>query len=451
MKVYLTSLGCRLNEAELQTWAQEFLDYGISVVGEATDVDAIVINTCAVTGEAARKSRQTIRRYHRINPNAKIIITGCYVSLEKNQAENLLGVDMLISNSEKGLLAKKTKELLEWQAMPFAASEPDESALFVRNKERAFIKIQDGCRYRCTYCIVTIARGEENSRSTKELIKEINNLSLRGVREIVLTGVHVGGYGTDLGTSLYQLVVAILERTEVPRIRFASVEPWDLPDNFFELFRNPRLMPHMHLPMQSGSDKILRKMSRRCKTQSFLNMIRLAKKIAPDFNITSDIIVGFPGESEDDFEQTLQLVEDAKFGHVHIFSYSRREGTKAARLNEQIAENVKKERSQKMHLLASKIKQQELESMLKKNVEVLWEGNGKRQENGRYRYFGYTPNYYKVCVELENEIHIGNKTLSCTIRSVDNAGFLYASLDNESLSSIKQIAITLLESASKTN
>ncbi|MCW9000225.1 MAG: radical SAM protein, partial [Kangiellaceae bacterium] len=234
MQVYLTALGCRLNEAELQMWADDFKSHSISVTPELESADLIVVNTCAVTGEAARKSRQTIRKLHRKQPKAKLVVTGCYASLEREQAEQLLGVDLIVSNSDKAKLPELAYDLMDSQSMPYAATEPDESALFVRNKERAFIKIQDGCRYRCTYCIVTVARGDEQSRTIEDLIGEINRLEQSGVKEIVLTGVHVGGYGSDIDTSLYKLVVAILEQTQIPRIRFASVEPWDLPDNFFE-------------------------------------------------------------------------------------------------------------------------------------------------------------------------------------------------------------------------
>ena len=444
MNVYLTSLGCRLNEAELQTWAKDFHEYGISVVGEPLEADLIVINTCAVTGEAARKSRQTIRRFHRKNPTAKIVVTGCYASLEKSEAESLLGVDLIVSNQDKNLLPQKAKELLEWQSMPFAATEPEESALFIRNRERAFIKIQDGCRYRCTYCIVTIARGEEVSRSITDIITEINQLYQQGVQEIVITGVHVGGYGADLNTNSYELVIAVLEQTDIPRIRFASVEPWELSDAFFELFNDPRLMPHMHLPIQSGSDKILKKMSRRCKSDTFLLMLKKARSVVPGFNITSDIIVGFPGETQEDFEHSLLMVKQAKFGHVHTFSYSGREGTKAAGLPEQINQSVKKVRSQIMHKLAAKTKAVELNNMIDSTVAILWEGHGKRLENGIYRYFGYTPNYHKVCGDLTSEFDISNQILDGKILSVDMKGFLYAELTSQPKPAVQKLAIKQL-------
>ena len=444
MKVYLTSLGCRLNEAELQTWSQDFAEIGISVTGEQSDADLIVINTCAVTGEAARKSRQTIRRFHRKNPTAKLVVTGCYASLEKSEAESLLGVDLIVSNQEKTQLPQKSKELLEWQSMPFAATEPEETALFVRNRERAFIKIQDGCRYRCTYCIVTIARGEEQSRPIEDIIAEINQLSKQGIQEVVITGVHVGGYGSDLETSLYDLVLAILQQTIIPRIRFASVEPWDLHDKFFDLFKNSRLMPHMHLPIQSGSDRILKKMSRRCKSEAFLALLDKARSIVPEFNITSDIIVGFPGETEADFEQSLTMVERAKFGHVHTFSYSKREGTKAASLDHQIEDSVKKNRSKQMHVLAEKIKKSELKNMLGETLLVLWEGQGKRLANGAYRYFGYTPNYHKVCIDLKSKIQISNQILESEITTITENGYLYARLVNPLKQGVQRLAVKQL-------
>ncbi len=444
MQVFLTALGCRLNEAELQLWSNDFNRLGISVTGEVEDASLIVVNTCAVTSEAARKSRQTIRKLHRKNPQARVVVTGCYASLEKQQAEALLGVDLIVSNADKNLLAEKSKELIEWKSMPYAATEPEESALFVRNRERAFIKIQDGCRYRCTYCIVTVARGDESSRTVDELLAEIRQLQQQGVKEIVLTGVHVGGYGSDIETSLYKLVVAILEKTSVPRIRFASVEPWDLPDNFFELFKNKRLMPHMHLPIQSGSNRILKKMSRRCKSETFLNLLQQARNVNPDFNITTDIIVGFPGETEEDFELSREIIRQAGFGHVHIFSYSNREGTKAARLPDQIETVVKKQRSTELHQLASEYKRQCIERMINQQQTVLWEGKAKRLNNGKYRFYGYTENYLKVFVDIDEPVELSNRILRCRIDLIDDeSGLLKVSLlEPLSTTGVDQLIIT---------
>lgn len=443
MQAYLTALGCRLNEAELQMWAKDFRKQGIKVTPHLPDSNLIVVNTCAVTNEAARKSRQTIRKLHRKNPTAKVVVTGCYASLEKEQAQELLGVDLIVSNQDKAKLPQLSKELLDWNDMPFAAIEPDEAALFVRNRERAFIKIQDGCRYRCTYCIVTVARGEETSRSIEELVDEINQLELSGVKEIVLTGVHVGGYGSDLDSSLYDLVVAILEETKIPRIRFASVEPWDLPEGFFDLFRDSRLMPHMHLPIQSGSNQILRKMSRRCKSETFKALVAKAREVVPSFNVTTDIIVGFPGETDDDFELSRRIVEEVGFGHVHIFSYSNREGTKAARLPNQVNNEIKKQRSQKLHRVAHQYKIGELNKMLGRTQSILWEGKAQRTEEGRYRFYGHTENYHKVYVEIDEAYDISNRIVDCLLESVDaeSATLVATIVNKEQLKQIPQILI----------
>ncbi len=324
MKVYLEFLGCRLNESELQGWAAEFSAQGIFLTNNPEQANLMVLNTCAVTGEAARKSRQHLRKLHRSNPVAKLIATGCYATLEPDKIADILGVDMIVSNQHKKNLVTHVSNQLELPTMPKMASEPGSSAIFKRNKDRAFIKVQDGCRYRCSYCIVTVARGDEQSRTENELVAEINQHYRLGIREIVLTGVHVGGYGSDLGSDLYTLVESILAKTKMPRIRFASVEPWDLPEHFFELFKNTRIMPHMHLPMQSGSNSVLRRMSRRCKTEEFKGLLEKARKHVPQFNVTTDIIVGFPGESEEEWLSTESFIKSIGFGHVHIFSYSNR-------------------------------------------------------------------------------------------------------------------------------
>ncbi|PID34127.1 MAG: tRNA (N(6)-L-threonylcarbamoyladenosine(37)-C(2))-methylthiotransferase MtaB [Thiotrichales bacterium] len=302
--------------------------------------------------------------------------------------------------------------------MPKIVTEPGESGLFIRGRHRAFIKIQDGCRYRCTFCIVTVARGAERSRQEADIIDEINKLSQQGIQEIVLTGVHVGGYGSDLDNStLYSLVQRVLAETDIPRVRFASVEPWDLPDNFFTLFSDSRLMPHMHLPIQSGADSVLRRMARRCKTAEFTALLEQARRDVPDFNVTTDIIVGFPGETEAEWAETLAYVEQTGFGHIHIFTYSAREGTKAARLENQVPEPVRKQRSQSLHELAEKLKQDWLQRQLGRSVDVLWER--RREEGNQVFYSGYTPNYCKVVAKTDTSIDLENRITPVRLRVLD--------------------------------
>ena len=201
-----------------------------------------------------------IRRLHRDNPTAKLVITGCHASLNAEETADQLGVDLVVSNDQKDNLASIAQLKLSLPSMPLSATEPGDIALYSRGRHRAFIKVQDGCRYRCTYCIVTLARGEEQSRKITDIVTDIQRFHDQGIQEAVLTGVHVGGYGSDTGSSLSNLIQAILNDTDIPRLRLASVEPWDLPEDFFKLFNNPRLMPHMHLPLQSGSDSVLRRM-----------------------------------------------------------------------------------------------------------------------------------------------------------------------------------------------
>ena len=394
VKVNFQALGCRLNEAELERWSSEFIQKGHHVTSDSKDADIIVFNTCSVTAEADRKSRNQINKIHKANPDSKLIVTGCYASLQPQQVAQHLGVDLVISNADKDSLTQQVQKTFD--LVDLHAEQEIQSSLFARGRHRAFIKVQDGCRYRCSFCIVTLARGDERSQPVKSIVDEINRHHQQGVQEVVITGVHVGGYGSDLGTSLYELLSEILDKTTIPRIRLASVEPWDLPGNFFALFHDKRLMPHMHLPLQSGSDTVLRRMSRRCKTGEFSDLVGKAKSTIPGFNITTDLIVGFPGESDYEWNETLRYVEQLGFGHIHIFSYSPREGTKAATLEGQIARQVKKERSHEMHLLADQLKIAAMEKMRSNDDEVLWEKGGKADSQ---RWTGYTSNYHKISLQ----------------------------------------------------
>ena len=408
MRVFLKSLGCRLNEAELQLWSQQLIDGGFQL-SSMKDADLMILNSCAVTLEAARKSRQSIRRLHRENPTARLVVTGCYASLDSEEVESILGVDLVVSNNQKEQLVVLIKERFQYDeqmipAMPAFATEPAASALYIRNRDRAFIKVQDGCRYRCSYCIVTVARGEERSRPVIDIINEINAYERQGIQEVVLTGVHVGGYGSDIKTSLMQLVQAILADTTIKRLRFASVEPWDLDEQFFDLFSNPRLMPHMHLPLQSGSDAILKKMLRRCDQKSFSDLANKATQAVKDFNITTDIIVGFPGESDQHWQESLDFIHKTGFGHIHIFNYSHREGTRAAKLADKIPSNIKKARCQELAIIARKMKQSAMNKMQGREIEVLWESGKKALPDNQYLFSGYTPNYQRVLVKTELDI-----------------------------------------------
>ncbi len=422
MRVHLSALGCRLNEAELEQWATHFSAAGDTVTADVGSADVMVMNTCAVTREAVRKSRQKLQRLQRDNPTAKLVVSGCYSTLESPDALAELGVDLIVPNTEKDTLVARTRDAFISSSMPASATLPAEAALFTRNRHRAFIKIQDGCRYRCTFCIVTVARGAERSRSISDICNEVNALHANGIKEIVLTGVHVGGYGSDIDVDLATLVNALLTDTDMPRIRFASVEPWDLSPAFLEIFANPRVQPHMHLPLQSGSDTVLRRMARRCKTKDFARLTDQLRQAIPGFNVTTDIIAGFPGETDDEWQQSLAFIETQNFGHIHAFTYSEREGTKAATLPNPVAPAVRQARNRELHDIARTLKSRQLADNVGQTVDVLWERGAEIQTadgNQLWKHSGYTPNYFRV--ETLSTENLANQIRATHISGIGNA------------------------------
>ncbi len=429
MNVFLTSLGCRLNEAELSRWARDFRRAGHAVVGAASDAEVVVVNTCAVTGEAARKSRKLVGGLHRQNPDARLVLTGCFAELEPARAQALAGVDLVVGNGDKDGLVAQVVEHVGAPVMPMLATEPD-SVHAVRDsggRTRAFIKVQDGCRNRCSFCIVTIARGDERSRPIAEVVAEIQALGAAGVREVVLTGVHLGGYGRDLGTDLHRLVAAVLEQTDIPRVRVSSLEPWDLPADFWSLWSDSRLMPHLHLPLQSGSDSVLRRMARRTSAADYRALVAAARAAIPDLTLTTDLIVGFPGESEREWAETVAYVREIGFGHMHIFAYSARAGTRAASLADQLPGPVKRARSREMHDLAAAMKRAHLERHRGQTRTVLWEGAGEPVVSGDAdeagdsaawrRYSGYTDNYLRVETAVPGHLDLENQIVATELLS----------------------------------
>lgn len=427
LKIHLSALGCRLNEAELEQWATRFSAAGDTIAGTADDADVLVMNTCAVTREAVAKSRRKLQRLQRENPTAKLVVSGCYSELESPTALAELGVDLVVPNARKEQLVPMTRAAFADLSMPAAATLPAEAPLFQRNRHRAFIKIQDGCRYKCTFCIVTVARGAERSRTIEQIVSEVRALHDDGIHEVVLTGVHVGGYGSDLGSDvsgqaigLAHLVKALLDDTDIERIRFASVEPWDLSPVFLELFANPRVQPHMHLPLQSGSDTILRRMARRCKTNEFARLTNELRERVKGFQVTTDVICGFPGESEVEWQQSLEFIATQRFAHIHVFTYSEREGTRAAGLPDSVPVPVRQARSRTLHALAKQLKADALDQAIGERCEILWErGRADQSSDGQtlWRHSGYTPNYLKCNTVSPHDI--SNCILPATLESRD--------------------------------
>ena len=429
MKIFLKALGCRLNEAELQTCANELQSYGYEIVNSLKQADIVVFNSCAVTQEAERKSRRAIRKYYRDNPGIKLVVTGCYATLSPEDVAEKLGVDLVIDNSQKDNLAKIVKDKFDIPTSSVHAAEANESVLFARGKDRAFVKIQDGCRNSCAYCIVTVARGDERSRTPEDIIAEINSLHTQEINEIVLTGVHVGGYGSDNDSSLAELIKLILEQTTIPRIRISSLEPWDLSADILDLFKDKRLMPHLHLPLQSGSDSILKSMGRKCDLDSYRRLVNQAREAIPNLTITTDIIAGFPGETEDDWSHSLEYIQEIGFSHIHIFSFSSREGTRAAKMENKVAPDVIKARCKELEQVNKSMREQTMSAYLGQTFEVLFESYSVDLDSNEKRFFGYTENYLRVAVDVAG----GGESLAGTIHKIkldrveENAEFVIGS------------------------
>lgn len=410
MRIRLESIGCRLNISEIEKMARDFASSGHRLVGPGEVADLYVFNSCAVTHTAARKSRQIMRQMRRANPAALVVATGCYTQLEPDKVK-ALGVDMLIDNGAKDRLPQLLDEaglLRDADPIP-EVDAPSFIMPDTLNHTRAFVKVQDGCDNKCTFCIVTVARGVGRSHSIEDVVAEINRLVKLGYQEAVVSGVHLGSYGHDVGDrdGLKHLVQAIMNDSDLPRLRLSSLEPWDLDEDFFTLWQNKRVLPHLHLPLQSGCDATLRRMARRTTQTRFARLVEQARAAIPDLSITTDIIVGFPGESDAEFETSIEFVEHMAFARLHIFRYSRREGTAAASMPQQVAPQIAQQRSQRMHVLNAELERNFYQKFIGRTMPVLWE-NSEPFGFG-LRWSGLTANYVRVFVESGIHIDLRNK------------------------------------------
>ena len=392
MKIYLDTIGCRLNQSEIETMARGFRAAGHEIVAAAELAEMAVVNTCAVTNDAASASRSTIRRIARAGVN-EIVATGCWTTLQPGEALKLPNVLHVVPNSQKEHLVASVLDLrpetfdlepLSRQPLPG-----------LHRRTRAFIKVQDGCNNQCTFCITTVARGEARSRHIADVISDIQFALDGGAKEIVLTGVHLGSWGFDFKLRLTELIKAILCETDVPRLRLSSLEPWDLNADFFSLWGGSRLMPHLHLPLQSGSESTLKRMRRNTSPQSFRELVSAARDVIPDAAITTDIIAGFPGETEEEFAETLDFVREMNFAGGHVFTYSPRPGTGAARMKGQIKPELGKKRN---HILRDALEgsaKTYREKFIGRAMSVLWESTSEMGERG-WQMEGLTENYVRV-------------------------------------------------------
>jgi threonylcarbamoyladenosine tRNA methylthiotransferase MtaB len=393
VRVYLESLGCKLNQCERDVLAQQLAEAGHVVVRTPGEADVCVINTCAVTHVAARKSRHRFRYLHRINPSARLVATGCYASLR----ENGLKADLVVDNELKSDLASLIEARIEeWGLDGAALREGGAPSSAWLPRTRPMVKIQDGCDNDCSYCIVHVLRGRQRSRPRDQVLDEIADLVHRGYREVVLTGVHVGAYGREFGDDLVGLVQDILARSPPERLRLSSIEPWDLTTAFFALWQDPRLCRHLHLPLQSGSDETLQRMNRNYTTAEYAELVAQARAAIPGLALTTDLIAGFPGETDGAFAESLAFVERMAFARAHVFAYSARPGTPAAQMPDQIDPRVRRRRAGQMRDVARCSGEAFRRQFLGCTVPVLWE---RRLADGRWS--GLTDNYIRVYTDSE--------------------------------------------------
>jgi len=398
MKVFLDSIGCRLNQSEIRSIAQQLIGRGHEIVADASMADKVILNTCAVTREAAREARKRTRRFHRQNQDADILLTGCYATIAPEDLAILPGVSQVTPNKAKMQLARIIDPTAQGE-IPLFDQEPilREMLAGQMGTTRAFVKVQDGCDNKCTFCITTVARGAGVSRPLGDIIAEIQALAGAGYQEAVLTGVHLGSYGHDLGNTagLRDLVSAILRHTDMPRLRLSSLEPWDIAPDFFALWQDSRLLPHLHLPLQSGSDRILKKMARKTRRAPFRELVHAARAQAPALNLSTDLITGFPGESAADHETTMDFVLEMAFSRLHVFTYSARPGTAAASMPDHLPPKVKKARTKALISLGRSLSHAFHQQFEETTRLVLWETAVGADDQG-LRWSGYTDNYIRV-------------------------------------------------------
>ncbi len=410
MTVGICTLGCKVNLYESMYLTSRLREEGFEIRDFSEVCDVYIINTCTVTNNSDAKSRKMIHSAKAKNPKACLVVCGCFVesaNRDKNSNFDFSICNVVVGNSNKDKIPMYIKEFFKTGKNIVDLEDVREASftdMFINEasgKTRAFVKIQDGCENFCSYCIIPFVRGKCRSKAKDKVIFEITELVRRGYKEIVLTGIHTGNYGSDIGTNFASLLKEILTIPNLERVRISSIEITELDEEFFELLKNPKICNHLHIPLQSGSDKVLKLMNRKYDTKMFLNKIKRIRAIRPDISLTTDVIVGFPMEEDDDFLDCLKFIRKVNFSKVHVFPYSMRNGTKAAGMR-QVDGKIKKERVQELLELSEDLERSYYESFIGKTEKVLIE---KVEEGIAY---GHTSNYLYLKLVgdyKENEIY----------------------------------------------
>ena len=416
MKVYLDTIGCRLNQAEIEKYAGQFHAAGHQIVATAGEADLAVINTCTVTSQAASDSRQKIRQAWRVGCR-RIIPAGCLSTLEGDALLTIEGVDEIITNAGKDHLVSSVLRSFSDVERINIRQQVEGS----RKRTRAFIKAQDGCDQHCTYCITRFARGKSRSVPLEDVIADILAAENAGAKEAVLSGVQLGSWGRDLNPSsdISQLIRGVLDATKIPRIRLSSIEPWDLPDDFYMQWENERLCQQLHLPLQSGCKTTLKRMRRLNTPESYLEIVQRVRSRVPDMALTTDIIVGFPGETNEEFDESCNFVRRMNFAGGHIFGYSARAGTSSVLLPGKIETEVRKLRSKVMHSILVESESAYQDQFIGQILEVLWEGMVPAGVTG-WHLSGLTGNYLRI--KARNDQRLVNEISNVKITFRDPSG-----------------------------
>ena len=419
-KVAFCTLGCKVNQYETNGMLQKFKTAGYEIVDFNEYSDIYIINTCTVTNMADKKSRQMLRRVKEINKNSLLIAVGCYAQVAKDVLEKIDEIDLILGNNEKADIVNFVEDYFKTNQKKYETSSVMEQKEYVdfgsityTEKTRAVIKVQDGCDRFCSYCIIPYARGRVRSRNPENVLEEIKEIACNGIKEVVITGIHVASYGKDLknGYKLIDLLEDINKIEGIKRIRLGSLEPTIITEEFVDRLKKlEKICDHFHLSLQSGCNETLSRMNRKYTTEEFKNVCKILRKAYPNVSLTTDIIVGFPGETEEEFNKTYEFLKKINFYKMHIFKYSPRKGTKAADMKGQIDGNVKEQRSEKLINLSNENEKKYNESYIGKELEVLFE-----EEDGDF-YKGHTTNYIMVKVKKNNE-NLENTIKKVTVKS----------------------------------
>jgi len=399
MRIFLDTIGCRLNQSEIESIANTFRALGHQVVGEPAEADLAIVNTCAVTVKAAADSRKQLRHAARAGAG-KVIATGCWATLYPEDALTLEGVSGVYLNDQKDgivadLLGLPSEDVT---GLPLVR----EPLPGDRARTRAFIKVQEGCDNHCTYCLTRLARGKSHSRSLMEVRRDIDAALAGGTKEVVLTGVELGAWGRDFdpGLTLYDLIEGVLQNPALRRLRLSSIEPWDFELRILDLWQDERLCHHLHIPLQAGNDRILHAMGRPITKAAFAGLIEQIRNTIPDVALTTDVIAGFPGETDDDFQATRNYIQRIGFSGGHVFTYSPRPGTAAYKMKDRPEPSLAKARNAELRQVFHELGNTYRNQFVGENLDVLWESS-EPLENGSWRLSGLTSNYIRVFAQSE--------------------------------------------------